>query len=163
VSSSVPAGWENFFVAEAGASAALAGLLFVAVSINLTRILAFPHLPGRAAEALIVLLSVLTSATFGLVPNQGAAALGAELLGTGLWVVAVASSIQWRARKHRHPQSRPLWRIATNQLPAFAFVLCGGSLLAGRSCGIYWLVPATILSFAGGVFNTWVLLVEIQR
>src|SRR5271170_7159205 len=95
-------GWENFFVAEAGASAALAGLLFVAVSINLTRILAFPHLPGRAAEALIVLLSVLTSATFGLVPNQGAAALGAELLATGLWVVAVASSIQWRSRKHRH-------------------------------------------------------------
>jgi hypothetical protein len=163
VSSSVPAGWENFFVAEAGASAALAGLLFVAVSINLTRILAFPHLPGRAAEALIVLLSVLQSATFGLVPNQGAAGLGVELLATGLWVVAVTSGIQWRARKHRHPQSRPLWRVATNQLPAFAFVLCGSFLIAGRTGGIYWLVPATILSFGGGVFNAWILLIEIQR
>jgi hypothetical protein len=45
-----PAGWDNFFVAEVGAAAALSGLLFVAVSINLTRILAIPHLPARAAE-----------------------------------------------------------------------------------------------------------------
>lgn len=41
--------WQSFFVAQASASAALAGLLFVAVSINLSRILkldvssAFPH------------------------------------------------------------------------------------------------------------------------
>jgi hypothetical protein len=33
-------GWESLFVAVAGASAALAGPLFVAVSINLDRILA---------------------------------------------------------------------------------------------------------------------------
>ena len=30
--------WESLFLAEAGASAALAGLLFVALSINLERI-----------------------------------------------------------------------------------------------------------------------------
>jgi hypothetical protein len=32
-------GWGQLFLAEAGASAALAGLLFVAISINLTKIL----------------------------------------------------------------------------------------------------------------------------
>jgi hypothetical protein len=42
------AGWENFLVAETGAAAALAGLLFVAVSINLSRIVSYPGLPGRA-------------------------------------------------------------------------------------------------------------------
>ncbi len=41
-------GWENFFVAEVGASAALAGLIFVGVSINLNRILSLPRLPDRA-------------------------------------------------------------------------------------------------------------------
>jgi hypothetical protein len=42
--------WESLFLAEAGASAALAGLLFVALSINLERILkvrASQAEPGR--------------------------------------------------------------------------------------------------------------------
>jgi hypothetical protein len=36
------ADWQSFFSAEVGGSAALAGLVAVAVSINLSRILAFP-------------------------------------------------------------------------------------------------------------------------
>jgi hypothetical protein len=39
--------WERLFLAEAGASAALAGLLFVALSINLERILKGAGLPGE--------------------------------------------------------------------------------------------------------------------
>lgn len=38
--------WQTFAAAEVGAAAALTGLLFVAVSINLERILAFPKLPA---------------------------------------------------------------------------------------------------------------------
>jgi hypothetical protein len=63
------AGWDNFFVAEAGASAALAGLLFVALSINLQRIMSLPTLPGRAAEGLVSLIagiSLLLGAGGGL-------------------------------------------------------------------------------------------------
>ena len=52
------AGWESLFVAEAGASAALAGLLFVAISINLERILQGTGLPGRAGEAIVLLVAV---------------------------------------------------------------------------------------------------------
>jgi hypothetical protein len=45
--------------------------VFVAVSINLDRILAIKHLPGRAGETLVVLLGVLAVASLGLVQQQG--------------------------------------------------------------------------------------------
>ena len=48
-------GWSNFLVAVAGAAGALAGRVFVSLSINLARILALPGVTGRAAETLILL------------------------------------------------------------------------------------------------------------
>jgi hypothetical protein len=54
------AAWASFFVAEVGAAAALNGLVIVAISINIQRILSFPQLPGRAAEMLIMLVGALT-------------------------------------------------------------------------------------------------------
>ena len=53
-----------------GAAAALTGLLFVAISINLTRILNFPRLPGRAASTLGILVAVMLTGCFGLAPDQ---------------------------------------------------------------------------------------------
>ena len=46
-----PGAWTDLFVATVGATAALTGLIFVGVSINLTRITAFKGLPERALEA----------------------------------------------------------------------------------------------------------------
>ena len=51
--------WSNFYVAVAGASAALTGLIFVGVSISLAKILSIPSLPNRALVSLILLLNVL--------------------------------------------------------------------------------------------------------
>src|SRR6202000_238527 len=63
-----PTEWHDLFVAVAGASAALLGLLFVAVSINLERILAYKGLPERALETLLLLLGVLLISIVGLMP-----------------------------------------------------------------------------------------------
>jgi hypothetical protein len=46
--------WANFDVGVAGATAALTGLLFVAVSINLDRILQFRTLPRLAGATLLM-------------------------------------------------------------------------------------------------------------
>jgi hypothetical protein len=50
-----------------------------------------------------------------------------------------------------------------NQLPPLPFVISGALLIAGRSSGVYWIVPGVLLSFAAGIFGAWVLLIEIQR
>ena len=52
-----PEEWKDLFVAMAGASAALAGLLFVAVSINVERIVKYEGLPERGIETLALLLA----------------------------------------------------------------------------------------------------------
>jgi hypothetical protein len=84
-----PAEWSDLFVATAGASAALAGLVFVAVSINIERILGFRGLPERALETLLFLVSVLLVSVVGLVPGQGHVALGLELLFVALAIDAI--------------------------------------------------------------------------
>jgi hypothetical protein len=156
-------GWDNFFVAEAGAAAALAGLLFVAISINLTRILQYQQLPARAVEALFSLLSVLVVSTFSLVPGQSAFAYGVEFSAIGLVVWVIQTIALVKTRKGAHPRSRTPQRMLINQLPPVPFVIAGILLLAGHPRGVYWVVPGTLLSFASGVFGAWVLLIEIQR
>ena len=95
-------GWESFFVAQVGASAAVAGLVFVGVSINLDKILKYAGLPGRTLEALIVLILVLITSSLMLVPGQSNTLIGAELLGVGLlawiWMAALDSAESAAAR-----------------------------------------------------------------
>jgi modulator of FtsH protease len=157
-------GWENFFVAEAGASAALAGLLVVAMSINLNRILSFPQLPGRAAEGLLVLVGVLLSSTLGLVPGQPRVVLGGELLLAGLFIWLFPMVNQLRAA--HLPNAPRYWmvtRVLAHQMGSVPLVAAGVTLMLGEGGGLYWLAAGAVLSFCAGIINAWVLLVEIQR
>ena len=99
--------WQSLFVAEAGASAALAGLLFVAISINLARILQGVGLSGRAGEAVLLLVAVLVVSTLALVPGQSPTVLGTELLAAGLVAWSALVTIHVRAvRGQVGPSSR---------------------------------------------------------
>lgn len=134
-------GWGNFFVAEAGAAAALAGLLFVAISINLTRILSFQHLPTRALEALTALLSVLIVSTWSLIPGQPSAMYGMELAATGViaWVVHTLALVRTRGA----PRYSYALRVFMNQVPSLPFIVAGVLLMAAHAKGVYWVVPGT--------------------
>jgi hypothetical protein len=77
--------WSDFFLGEVGAASALAGLVIVAVSINLQRILEFPQLPGRVAEILIMLVGALLASSVALLPGQP---LGLPMIADGILLIA---------------------------------------------------------------------------
>lgn len=163
VSGYAPADWHEFFSAAVGASAALLGLLFVAISINLKLILKQRHLPGRAAATLGTLLSVLVVCSFGLAPGQSNRTLGVEILVTGAVVATQAIWVSVGKRSQGDPLLWTLGNLPILLLPALAFVGGGWSLIAGSGGGLYWILAGTVLNFVAASLNAWVLLVEILR
>ena len=147
-----------------GAAAALAGLLFVALSINLTRIISLPGVPDRAGQTLIFLGGVLVSAFLGLVP-QSARDLGLELLCVGCTVWSVAAYYDVRALRRRDYDtlSHGVQRLVSAQIATLPLVIASASLVSRRGGGLYWLVPSLILPLVVSMFNAWILLVEILR
>lgn len=155
--------WHDFGLGVAGASAALAGLLVVAVSINVAPILAGRGLPQRAAGTLLMLSTPLVVSVVLLVPALPIAVTGAALTATG---VAAGLGLGWLHRLRSPHRSRLQWFLIP-VLPATALVvpttLAGLGVLTGLPGGLYWLLIAVIAAFVGGIGQAWVLLIEILR
>jgi hypothetical protein len=158
-----PMVWHDFFMGTIGASAALTGLLFVAISINLEQILKYPQLPGRAAVTLGVLVSALVVSGFGLAPGQGNRALGIEIAAAGAVVAVQALWVTHGKRTPDGPEARVVEHLVTLLLPSVTFVVGGVSLAAGEGGGLYWVLAAILFAFVSASINGWVLLVEIKR
>jgi modulator of FtsH protease len=162
--------WHDFFLAQAGAAGVLTGLVFVGVSINLQKILSEPGsgLPGRAAEALILLVAVLTASLLLLVPGQGRVMVGAEVLVVGLaawgWILVIQLALLRRWQTMR-PDLRVSFvvRVAMGQIATIPTIAAGIAVLAGGLGGLYWLVVGMAFSILAALFEAWVLLIEINR
>jgi len=162
--------WHDFFLAQAGAAGVLTGLVFVGVSINLEKIVSDPNsgLAGRAAEALILLVAVLTASVLVLVPGQGPGVLGAEVLVVGLatwgWVVYIQRLRlrSWGAMRSDMRTSF-VWRVVLGQVATLPLVIAGVAVLSVGLGGLYWLVAGTVFSILAALVEAWVLLVEINR
>ncbi len=157
--------WHDLFVATAGAAAALTGLIFVGVSISLSKILATPTLPTRALLSIILLLTILIYSILLLVPDQSLRKLGIEILTIGIpaWAVVVVMDITTMRKIDKQYRPQHVWNMFIDQLALVPYIITGVLIFTVGEAGMYWIVPAFIFSFIKAVLDAWVLLVEIHR
>ena len=157
--------WTEFCLAQIGASAALAGLIFVGVSINLAKVIAIPHLVTLSLEAILALATVLGQCSILLAPHQPSERVGVEILAFAVLVWLTLTVVQRRTytrapREHR----RDYWRLfLPGQLAMLAFAAAGVLLIAGDESGLILFLPATLLCYAAALNYAWILLIEINR
>jgi modulator of FtsH protease len=163
------ASWHDFFLAVAGASAALLGLLFVGVSINLTAITGTERvdLRARAGQAFANLNIVLVIALLMLVPdpNPGSialafafvAALGLLRVGQNVYAVArgqLPRSGRWSTIR------RIGWTAVANGILLFTAARIWST---GDAAVIENLVTIVFVLMVGAADVAWSMLVEVSR
>jgi hypothetical protein len=162
-------GWHDFFGAAAGAAAALSGLIFVAVSVNLRAILdeegkiGNSYLTGRALESLVALLIVLGISLVGLDPSVGRTIFAGFLVfcAAGSAVSPVRVTLEYRSSRVK-PVGFSI-RLFLACLLVAVYAVGGATLMARAGGGLHWLPWAFLLAVSVAASNAWILLVEVLR
>jgi hypothetical protein len=156
-----PADWHDFAGMIGGASGALTGLLFVAVSLNASRIAGHSGLRASAAQTLVLFITPLVVAAALLVPRQPDWVLGTELIATGV-LAGLVMSVNHHVKIGVGDEEQRLISIFNRPAPSVAamvLVVTGGAMMAaGQDAGLYLLFPATLVAFVSGVINAWLFL-----
>jgi len=158
------ADWSDLFVAAAGATAALAGLVFVAISINIERVLQLDGVPELGMVTLLLLIGVLVVSMFGLIPGQSEHALGIELIVQSvLWSLAIALLIRRSVASLSEGEGRYPSRVVLPLFGTIPYLVGAILLIIGTDSAMYWVFAGMLGAILAAVMNAWILLVEILR
>jgi hypothetical protein len=150
--------WGDYGVAIVGGSAALTGLLFVAVSGNGAWFSSSEAHRSLAGQALMLFVVPLVSGILILIPGQSTTALGIEIVLFGLLMGRALLAL---GKSDLEDESRALVildRASPRTLVTVALVIGGVSLIVGHLGGLYWLAAAHIVALVAGLLNAWVFL-----
>jgi hypothetical protein len=108
--------------------------VFVGVSINIDQVMKYPRLPGRALEAMTLLILVLVVGSLFLVPGQSLRALGVEVVLAAVAFWAIVTRVHLDVYRKTEPRYRRALtaQIGVGQAAIAAFVVTGIVLPAAR-------------------------------
>ena len=156
--------WDNFFVMVGGGTAALAGLIFVALSINPEGIVRNTTHKNRAINMLSGFSAIFMACSLALLGQQTVVALGFEWL--VLWVIATVIFVRGYVVALRSGMSsiglNPS-RLAGGTLCYLAEVVGAILLILGHGEGLYIAAIATVVLFAFLISGAWLLIVGIYE
>ncbi|HEY4149474.1 MAG TPA: hypothetical protein VGM41_11120 [Chitinophagaceae bacterium] len=160
----MPDQWNNFFVMVGSGAAALAGLIFVAMSINHQIIIRNATHKNRAINMLTGFTAIFMASGFALIGNQSPGMLGFEWL--ALWLIATVIFIRGYVIALRSGMSliglgTP--RLAGGTICYLAEVISAILLILGYSSGLYIAAVAIIVLFAFLISGAWLLMIGIYE
>ena len=157
--------WSDLFVATAGASATLAGLIFVGLSINLDKLVKMPGVLLRAAASLALLTSILGLSILLLIPDQSVRNAGVEVLGIAIASAGIVGILSLRSiqRTHRDYRGNALALTGLRLFALAPLAVSGVLMIADHANGTDLLVPGMLMTFIVTIVDAWVILVEIAR
>ena len=160
----MPEQWSNFFVMVGGGAAALAGLIFVAMSINHEIIIRNTTHKNRAINMLTGFTAVFMASSLALIGNQCLGALGLEWL--VLWLIATVIFIRGYVIAIRSGMSSvglSVPRLSGGTICYLAEVIGAIFLILGYSSGLYIAAVGIIVLFAFLISGAWLLMIGIYE
>lgn len=162
-----PAPWQNFYVMSGGASAALTGLLFVAMSLHAQTIMSNAFFRNRAITTLMSLTAQLLLSAAVLIPGVPVTTLGLLVEASALFFLGVTI----RAVLTRGPASGSVPITRTRQAIELVggtiwlvlFNAAGISLLVRAGGGFYVLAAVMFVMFSWNIYVAWVLITEVSE
>ncbi|MGX5772381.1 hypothetical protein ACWKWN_16675 [Microbacterium trichothecenolyticum] len=156
--------WSEFNVAMVGATAALAGLVIVAASVNIGDIIKEASLTARLAAGISGLVLALIGSAIGLIPDVGPVPYGVAMIviavGAGVFQVQATR----RIFENRHPANRLRWlKSAVGFLAPLAYLVGGALLAGGEPVGLVWFAVGSIVAIVAALLVSWIVLVEVLR
>ncbi len=157
--------WHDFFMACVGSSATLTGLLFIGISINLQKIISVQRLVNRGMLALIFLLIILIVSILFLVPDRPTSFYGVTVLiitSAAALIITRLDILLFKDKESRHRIYTKFYPVI-NTITIMCYIICSVLLIIEGEEGMYWIVPAIVLSYVKAILDAWILLVEILR
>jgi hypothetical protein len=156
--------WHDFFVMVGGAAAALTGLVFVALSINLTTIADDATHRYRAIGTLNGFMAAFALCAFGLMQGQSSQALGLGWIAVAIYALIVYDYGIAKAQDQGRSRAGLIsYRIFIGN-GLYVAQVAGATVLAlGSDFGIYVAAIALIASIAYTTTGAWLLLMGVHR